>query len=60
MSEEENEVIIRYATAFGEYVKAMDPELWKRAREYALDYEANGNGVKLIKADPEKKDDDNE
>jgi hypothetical protein len=56
MSDSEAEVIIRFATAFGEYVKAVDPELWKRAREYALDFESQGNGVMLVKVEEENND----
>ena len=32
------EAVAEFGIKFAEYIKAVDPEMWKRARDYALDY----------------------
>lgn len=32
------EAVAEFGIKFAEYIKAIDPEMWKRARDYALDY----------------------
>jgi hypothetical protein len=40
--------MVYFATAFSDYVKAVDPVLWKRAKQYALDCYDKVQGVELI------------
>lgn len=40
-----------FGLAFAEYVKTVDPELWKRAREFAFDYCEKIDGVRLEKTE---------
>ena len=32
------EAIAEFGIKFAEYIKEIDPEMWKRARDYAMDY----------------------
>lgn len=51
MSEDEEKTMaamVYFATAFSDYVKAVDPVLWKRAKQYALDCYEKVHGVELI------------
>jgi hypothetical protein len=32
------EAIAEFGIRFAEYIKEIDPEMWKRARDYAMDY----------------------
>jgi hypothetical protein len=32
------EAVAEFGVKFAEYVKAINPEMWRRARDYALDY----------------------
>lgn len=67
MSDAEDEPLIRLAVAefglkFAEYVREVDPELWKRAVDYAMDY-TKVKGVEFkrdeSKINDERKDIDN-
>lgn len=49
MSDKELMAAVFFGTAFAGYVKEVDPELWKRAREYALDYAQKIDGILLQK-----------
>lgn len=40
-----------FGLAFAEYVKNVDLELWKRAREFAFDYCEKIDGVRLTRED---------
>ena len=32
------EAVAEFGIKFAEYIKAIDPEMWRRAKDYALDY----------------------
>lgn len=49
MTEGELMAAVFFGTAFAGYVKEVDPELWSRARDFALDYAEKINGVILSK-----------
>lgn len=60
MSDAEDEPLIRLAVAefglkFAEYVREVDPELWKRAVDYAMDY-TKVKGVEFKRDEPEIND----
>lgn len=61
MSEEDilkaSEAYLTFVQRFGEYVKEMDPDLWARAREYAVDF-TKIDGVKVELVDEEDEQDD--
>lgn len=42
-----------FGLAFAEYVKAIDPVLWQRAREFAIDHCQKVHGVELTLVDKE-------
>jgi hypothetical protein len=51
MSEEDEKslmAMVQFATTFSDYVKVVDPVLWKRAKQYALDCYDKVPGVDLI------------
>jgi hypothetical protein len=45
-----------FGLAFAEYVKAIDPVLWQRAREFAIDHCQKVHGVKLTLVDKENEE----
>ena len=45
---------VLFGTAMAGYVKEVDYQLWKRAREYALDYCTKIEGVQLSLFDPKE------
>ena len=53
-----SEAYLMFVQRFGEYVKEMDPVLWEKAREYAVDF-TNVPGVKveLVDKDEDASDD---
>ena len=55
-----SQAYITFVQRFGEYVKEMDPILWAKAREYAVDF-TNVPGVKveLVDNDEDENDDRN-
>ncbi len=51
MSEEDEKTMaamMYFYNSFGEYIKAVDPVLWERAKQYALDCCDKVQGVELI------------
>jgi hypothetical protein len=65
MSEEDallaSQAYMTFVQRFGEYVKEMDPVLWAKAREYAVDFtKIPGVKVELVDNEDEEdvKDDD--
>ena len=52
----ESTAVIYFGMTFAEYVKEVDPVLWKRAREFAMDYCEKLNDVELTLVDPEDKE----
>lgn len=51
------EAVAEFGIKFAEYIKAIDPEMWKRARDYALDYvEVDGVEFNFGDDDDEQKD----
>jgi len=42
------EAILNFSTAFAEYIKACDKELYERARSYAIDCHEKAKGVEII------------
>ena len=42
-----------FGVAFAEYVHAMDPVLWQRAREFAIDHCVKVHNVQLTLVDKE-------
>lgn len=63
MSEEDmlkaSTAYLTFVEKFGEYIKEMDPELWERARQYAVDFtNVPGVTVELVDKDEEENDDD--
>jgi hypothetical protein len=51
MSEEEEKTMtamVYFYNTFGEYIKDVDPVLWERAKQYALDCYDKVPGVELI------------
>lgn len=59
MTEGELMAAVFFGTAFAEYVKEVDPELWKRAREFAFDWCEKIEGIRLIKTEDQNKPKDN-
>jgi hypothetical protein len=49
--------IIEFGFKFAEYVKEMDPDLWKRAVDYAKDW-TQVEGVSFYYVNDEDKDED--
>lgn len=49
------EAVAEFGIKFAEYIKAIDPEMWKRARDYALDY-VEVDGVEFNFGDEDDKD----
>ena len=45
-----------FGVAFAEYVKAVDPVLWQRAREFAIDYCVKVHNVELTLVDKENEE----
>jgi len=55
-----SEAYITFVQRFGEYIKEMDPELWEKAREYALDFtQIPGVKIELVDEDEDEDGDDN-
>lgn len=55
-----SEAYLLFIRRFSEYVREIDPVLWGRAREYALDFtKVPGVTVKLVDNDEEENDADN-
>lgn len=55
-----SEAYITFVQRFGEYIKEMDPELWEKAREYALDFtQIPGVKIELVDEDEDADGDDN-
>lgn len=53
-----SEAYLTFVQRFGEYVKEMDPKLWARAREYAVDFtQIPGVKVELVDKDEDICDD---
>lgn len=52
-----SEAYLTFVNRFGEYIKEMDPQLWIKAREYALDF-TNIPGVKVELVDNEEDNND--
>lgn len=51
MSEKEMTAALYFGVAFAQYVKEIDLELWKRAREFAIDWATKVDGVTLNKVE---------
>jgi len=49
---QEEEAIFNFYSKFAEYVKNIDPEMWERAKEYALDWHGT-DGVSFVKVEDE-------
>lgn len=49
--------VIEFGFKFAEYVKEMDPDLWKRAIDYAKDW-TNVEGVSFYYVNEEDNDED--
>lgn len=49
------EAVAEFGIKFAEYVKEINPELWKRAKDYALDY-VQIDGVEFRFGDEDKND----
>lgn len=49
------EAVAEFGIKFAEYIKEVNPELWKRARDYALDY-VKIDGVEFEFGDEDDKD----
>ena len=63
MSEDEallaSQAYMTFVQRFGEYVKEMDPVLWEKARQYAVDFtKIPGVKVELVDNDEEDVNDD--
>jgi hypothetical protein len=55
-----SEAYITFVQRFGEYIKEMDPELWEKAREYALDFtQIPGVKIELVDEDEDADGEDN-
>lgn len=51
-----SEAYLIFVQRFGEYVREMDPVLWEKAREYAVDF-TKVPGVKVELIDEDETDD---
>lgn len=49
----ETTAAIYFGLAFAEYVKAVDPVMWQRAREFAIDHCVKVHNVQLTLVDKE-------
>jgi hypothetical protein len=53
-----SEAYLTFVQRFGEYIREMDPELWTRARDYAIDFtKIPGVKIELVDNDEDEKDD---
>ena len=52
----ETTAAIYFGLAFAEYVKAVDPVMWQRAREFAIDHCVKVHNVQLTLVDKENKE----
>ena len=52
-----SKAFVNFTERFSDYVKETDPELWKRARDFAADY-IDVPGVKIEIVDEEEDDTD--
>jgi hypothetical protein len=54
-----SEAYLTFIKRFEEYIKEMDPDLWSRAREYAVDFtKIPGVTIELVDDDEDEDDTD--
>lgn len=48
--------MLNFGVTFAEYVKEVDPEMWNRARDFAIDYCTKVRGVEMKLVNGEDKE----